>query len=192
MQGCTAEGRLRQEPTGHGCLGSGESGEGKEHLKGRTIQKGCWVLLKKIAGASSVSTEFSVDTSTFSLVPAQLRHSQHILPRSLPSCFVPLPCRGPCSSYRENGWIHPTWSLSTSCPTSCLHSTLDFQGWEKRSGRLTSLPSVRFQRLHTLSEVYNLNSIEAHEPEIKVLFESHFKCYLLYWAFLALGALLPR
>ena len=44
---------------------------------------------------------------------------------------------------------------------------------------------TQFQMLWTYSKVYNLNSIEAQEPEmIKILFESHFKCYLLYKALL--------
>ena len=44
---------------------------------------------------------------------------------------------------------------------------------------------IPFQMLWTYSKVYNLNSIEAQEPEmIKISFESHFKCYLLYEALL--------
>jgi len=40
---------------------------------------------------------------------------------------------------------------------------------------------IQFQMLWTNSKVYNLNSIEAQEPEmIKTSFENHFKCYLLY------------
>ena len=72
-----------------------------------------------------------------------------------------------------------TYHSDKSSEERCL---LQIPGhWKLRCWCRLLRQRIQFQMLWTNSKVYNLNSIEAQEPEmIKTSFENHFKCYLLY------------